>query len=136
MLLSCYIYIFTILQFILWRGFGFVRDMLLLFFSFIENYGTNSIFIDYYLLPVVVIPFHLSTASTYNTCLYWFVKYWLIYKLFKIKPNKYRPNQYQLLYKLFKIKRNKILPTNGSYGTWLSCYHHIPCCQQVCWNIR
>ena len=99
--------------------------MFLLFFSFLESCGTNSIFVNYYLAPIMVIPFHLSTASTY-TRLYRFVRYRLSNQLLGIKHNNYCPNRFRLLYRLFKIKRKRVRPTNSSHSAWLRCYHCIP----------
>lgn len=103
---------FTTLQLVLRYSFSFTRDMFLLLFSFFENYGTISFFINYFLLLIVAIPFYLSTTSIY-TCLYWYVQYCLFNK---------------------KTKHNYNCPTNGVYGAWLRCYHCIPCCQQATFN--
>ena len=73
--------VFTTLQSIIWRIFGLMIDMFLHLFSFFENYGTNSIYVYYCLLPIMVIPFHLTTANTY-THLYRFVRYRLPNQLF------------------------------------------------------
>ena len=83
-------------------------------------------FVNFYLLPIVIITFQFSTASTY-TCLYRFVKYRVPNQLLGFKHNNHCPNLFWLLYKLCKIKHRQVCPTNGSYHTWLCCYHCIPC---------
>ena len=70
----CDFLFFTTLQSISRHSFACTIDKFLCFSSFLESCGTNSIFVNYCSLPIVVIPFHLSTASTY-TCLYRFIRY-------------------------------------------------------------
>ena len=78
--------------------------------SFFESCGTNSIFINYCLVPIVVIPFHLTTASTF-THVYQFVRHRLPNQLFGFK---------------YKIKHKQVRPANGSHCVWLCRNHCIP----------
>ena len=90
-------------------------NMFLHLFSFFDSCGTNSIFVNYCLAPIMVIPSHLTRASTYIH-LYQFVQYRLPNQLFGFK---------------YKIKHKQVRSTNGSYGTWLRRNHYIPQCNKA-----
>ena len=82
--------------------------MIYFFFSFMEHCGSNPFFVIYCLPLIVVIPFHLTSVSTY-TRLYRFVRYRLLFFL-RNKP---------------KLRRKSC-----SYGAWLRRNHRIPRRQQ------